>query len=114
VKAFPDFPDLRTFIGRVSRAQFRKLPVRFVLYPVLDGPVLCFPPELEPSAQCWGAEISVLREQLARTRDRKRWLGMAHRVRVLHLRRVEAAYGYTWPGSLGRYAVEFSPDPPDA
>lgn len=104
------FPDLRVFTVRLTRRHFRELPLRHVLLPSLDGPVLSFAWDLEAQAEVWRAELVELRLRYARAFRPEDRGALARRARRLHLARVNAAEGYTWPGSEGCYLVEFGTD----
>lgn len=113
-------PDARVFTVTLSRRDFRRLSITEILIPSLDGPVLCYPDHERAQAEVWLAELSQIRlryiqhgtarlEPSRRSSDRK-FVGMLLRARQLHTRLVALAEGYTWPGSLNRYTVEFVPD----
>jgi hypothetical protein len=91
-----------------TRKAWRALPLRFVLTPSLDAPVLVFPWGLESIAECYHAELEELRDRLRRAREPDRRRAIAHRARVLHLRRVAMAEGYRFPGE--RLVIEFARD----
>lgn len=101
--------DLRTFFVRLSRQQFRELPLRFVLVPTLDGPRLIFPPEHQAQANVLQADLDVYRERYARTRKRKKRMQIVGAVRLAHLWRVRLACGYSWPTNPPGW-IEFAPD----
>jgi hypothetical protein len=103
-------PDPRIFTVALTRRYFRELPLRHVLVPALDAPVLSFPWGLEAQAAVWQTELAELRTRYARAFETPRRVELARRARRVHLARVAAAEGYAWPGSIGCYAVEFAPD----
>jgi hypothetical protein len=107
------FPDLRAFTVSLSRRNFRDMRFRHLVWPSLDSPELAFPESAIAQAECWRAELIDLRPvymAARRSGDRKKILGVAHRMRVLHLKRVNAAEGYRWPGSGNSYLVAFAGD----
>ena|ERR1700731_5214300 len=102
--------DPRTFTVPISRAQFRALQFRFILIPVLDGPVLVFSNEHQPRASVYSAELDQWREawpRAKRNRDARRRISRA--VRKAHDWCVSHAVGYTYPGNPPGH-IEFAPD----
>lgn len=100
----------RTFLVRVSRRQFRELSLRFVLVPTLDGPRLVFPPGADQAlATVLDAELDTWREARTKTRNPEKLKRIARAARDAHLRRVELAIGYTWPGNPPGH-IAFAPD----
>ena len=105
--------DLRTLTVSISRAQWRALPLRFILTPVLDGPVLVFSTEDQPRASVYNAELDQWREawpRASRNRDAARRIARA--ARKANAWRVTHALGYTYPGNRPGY-IEFAPDHAD-
>jgi hypothetical protein len=102
--------DPRTFTVPISRAQFRALQFRFILIPVLDGPVLVFSPEDQPQASVYNAELDLWREAWPRAkRNAQTARRIARAVRKAHGWRVSHALGYTYPGNPPGH-IEFAPD----
>jgi hypothetical protein len=94
----------------ISRAEFRALPFRFILIPVLDGPVLVFPEEHQPHASVYNAELDQWREAWPRARRKAESARRIVRaVRKAHIWRVNHAVGYTYPGNPPGH-IEFAPD----
>ena len=84
----------------ITRAKWRELPFRFVVVPVMDGPVLVFADHMQAQAEVWRSEIE---EQAARWRssaDPIRRKRIAIRIRLLHVARVNAAEAFSWPSLL--------------
>lgn len=102
------WPDVRVFTVALTRRYFRELPLRFVMIPALDAPVLSFPWSLEAQAEVWRAELVELRQRYAKAFTVDARVSIARRARRVHLVRVAAADGYTWPGAGGCYSVEFA------
>lgn len=105
----------RTFLVSLTRQQWRALPLNFVVYPTLDGPVLVFPEHRVDRAEYLQLEVLQLFEQwksafsadpLQMHRMRK---ALAWRMRCKYLERVSLACGYTWPGNPPGH-IEFAPD----
>lgn len=112
---FRRIEDPRTFLISLSRQQWRALPLAFVVYPTLDGPILVFPDRRIDAAERlqldvlqlfeqWKSAYSSDRERMQRMRTSLTW-----RIRRKHLARVSLACGYTWPGNPPGY-IEFAPD----
>ena len=100
--------DPRTCTVPISRAQWLALPFRFILIPVLDGPVLVFSTEDQPRASVYNAELDQWREAWPRARREAR-PRIARAVRKAHSWRVHHALGYTYPGNPPGF-IEFAAD----
>lgn len=103
-------PDLRTYFFHVTRQQFREVPLRNVLIPTLDGPVLVFEERHQPRAAVLAAQIQDQGALYRRAFDPFKRRSFANYIRRLHLRRVSLAVGYTWPGNPPGY-IEFAEHP---
>lgn len=99
--------DPRTITTRITRAQFASIPLRFVLTPVLDGPVLAFHIEDRGHAEVLSAELDVWRELLPRSRSQEVIKRTSWAARHAHKQLVALAVGYTWPGNPPGY-IQFS------
>lgn len=99
--------DPRTITTKITRAQWASIPLRFVITPVLDGPVLVFDIADDGQAQVLYAEIDHWREALPRCRNRDVIKRVSWAARQAHKKRVALAVGYTWPDNPMGY-VHFS------
>jgi len=101
--------DARTFYCRITRQQFRELPLRWIATHSLDGPALSFAPDDQAPAAVAAARIEELAGWLRKTREVQKRIGLARAIREQHLILVELARGYTWPGNPPGF-IEFAPD----
>jgi hypothetical protein len=102
--------DPRTCHVPITRAQWLAIPFRFILIPVLDGPVLVFSTEDQPRASVYNAELDQWREAWPRAkRNPQAARRIARAVRKAHMWRVNHALGYTYPGNPPGY-IEFAAD----
>jgi hypothetical protein len=84
-----------------DRQAWREMDLEFVVVPVLDGPVLVFPPARQQEANVAQWDLEQLAEQWHRFPDRRG--ALAERIRKLHHKRVNLAEGYhPWAGTTVR------------
>lgn len=91
--------DPRTHLVRITRQELGAIPMRFILWPVLDGPVLVFAPADMPEAELAQEWITGFRESVSRTVRAEKRKRLFRAARDWHLTRVQLARGYTWPGN---------------
>ena len=102
--------DPRTLLCHVTRQQFREVPLRFVLIPSLDAPVLVFEEHTHPRAAVLEAQIHDQGIRYRKAWDPFKRRSVGSYIRRLHIRRVSLAVGYTWPGNPPGY-IEFAEHP---